>query len=63
MDLPPEEAAAGLRGIIAAVPPDTIPDEAKIALNFGVRGEMNLRSFEAPACGALLFVEEELNWV
>ncbi len=29
-------AAAGLRGIIAMVPPDTIPDEAHIALNLPV---------------------------
>ena len=31
-------AAAGLRGIIAMVPPNTIPDEAKIALNLPVLG-------------------------
>src|SRR5262249_17454407 len=29
-------AAAGLRGIIAAVPPNTIPDEAQISLNVPV---------------------------
>lgn len=34
-------------------------NQTRIALNFGVRGEMNLRCFEAPACGALLFIEEE----
>lgn len=33
-------------------------NQAKIVVNFGVRCEMNLRSFEAPACGALLFCEE-----
>ena len=31
-------AAAGLRGIIAMVPPNTIPDEAKITLNLPVLG-------------------------
>lgn len=53
----------GLRVVIdAGLPPEEYAlrlNEAKIALNFGVRGEMNLRSFEAPACGALLFVEED----
>ena len=33
-------------------------NRARIVLNFSVRHEMNLRCFEAPACGALLFVEE-----
>jgi len=48
--------------IDAGLPPDDYAlrlNESKIALNFGVRGEMNLRCFEAPACGALLFIEEE----
>lgn len=53
----------GLRVVIdAGLPPDLYArrlNEAKIALNFGVRGEMNLRAFEAPACGALLFMEDE----
>lgn len=31
----------------------------RIGFNRSVRGEMNLRSFEVPACGALLFVERE----
>jgi len=34
-------------------------NRAHIVLNHSVRGEMNLRCFEAPACGALLFVEAE----
>lgn len=34
-------------------------NRARIVLNHSVRGEMNLRCFEAPACGALLFVEED----
>lgn len=33
-------------------------NRARIAFNCSIRGEMNLRCFEAPACGALLFVEE-----
>ncbi|MCP4642232.1 MAG: glycosyltransferase family 1 protein [bacterium] len=31
---------------------------AKIVFNHSIRREMNLRCFEAPACGALLFLEE-----
>lgn len=34
-------------------------NRARIVLNYAVRHEMNLRSFEAPACGALLFVEDK----
>lgn len=34
-------------------------NRARIALNYALRHEMNLRCFEAPACGALLFVEDE----
>jgi tetratricopeptide (TPR) repeat protein len=53
----------GLRVVIdAGLPPEQYAlrlNEAKIAINFGVRGEMNLRCFEAPACGALLFIEED----
>lgn len=44
--LPPEEYAILL-------------NRARIAFNFALRREMNLRSFEALACGALLFVEDE----
>lgn len=32
-------------------------NRARIVLNYCVRREMNLRCFEAPACGALLFIE------
>jgi hypothetical protein len=32
---------------------------SKIAFNRSIRGEMNLRAFEATACGALLFMERE----
>ena len=35
-----------------------ILNRAKIVFNFGLRGEMNLRCFEALACGAVLFMEE-----
>ena len=31
----------------------------KIAFNYGLRGEMNLRAYEATACGALLFMEAD----
>lgn len=34
-------------------------NRARIVFNHSVRGEMNLRCFEALACGALLFLEEE----
>ncbi len=33
-------------------------NRAKIGFNHSVRGEMNLRAFEVPACGAVLFMEE-----
>lgn len=54
--------ADGYRLVIdSGLPPEDYAlrmNEAKIVVNYGVRGEMNLRSFEAPACGALLFTEE-----
>lgn len=57
------KASEGMRVVIdAGLPPEQYAlrlNEAKIALNYGVRGEMNLRCFEAPACGALLFIEDE----
>jgi len=34
-------------------------NQARIGFNRSIRGEMNLRGFEVPACGALLFMEEE----
>ncbi|MHC4514163.1 MAG: glycosyltransferase family protein, partial [Planctomycetota bacterium] len=34
-------------------------NRARIGFNRAVRGEMNLRAFEVPACGGLLFMEEE----
>ncbi len=34
-------------------------NRTKIVFNRTIKGEMNLRAFEAPACGALLFIEEE----
>jgi hypothetical protein len=34
-------------------------NRAKIGFNRSIRGEMNLRAFEVPACGALLFMEED----
>lgn len=43
-------------------PPETYAEHfgrARIVLNFAVRREMNLRCFEAVACGALLFIEED----
>ncbi|MBP8129721.1 MAG: glycosyltransferase family 1 protein [Candidatus Hydrogenedentes bacterium] len=43
---PPEAYARGL-------------NRARVAVNYAVRHEMNLRCFEAPACGALLFLEAE----
>lgn len=33
-------------------------NQAKIVFNHSVRGEMNMRAYEAPACGSLLFMEE-----
>jgi putative ABC transport system permease protein len=44
-------AVAGLRGIIAMVPPNTIPDEAQISLNLPVL----LFSLAVSVCAALLF--------
>jgi tetratricopeptide (TPR) repeat protein len=32
---------------------------ARIVWNRGIRGELNMRAYEAAACGALLFMEEE----
>ncbi|MFM1918459.1 MAG: hypothetical protein RLZZ303_93 [Candidatus Hydrogenedentota bacterium] len=34
-------------------------NRTRIAFNGSIRGEMNLRCFEAPACGALLFIERD----
>lgn len=34
-------------------------NRARTVVNYAVRHEMNLRCFEAPACGALLFVEDK----
>ncbi|MBN1980278.1 MAG: glycosyltransferase [Chitinivibrionales bacterium] len=34
-------------------------NRARIVFNRSIKGEMNMRAFEAPACGALLFMEEE----
>lgn len=33
-------------------------NQAKIVFNRSIRGEMNARAYEAPACGSLLFMEE-----
>ncbi len=35
-----------------------VMNRARIVFNYGLRREMNMRTFEAIACGALLFVEE-----
>lgn len=34
-------------------------NQSKITFNRSIRGEMNMRAYEAPACGSLLFYEEE----
>jgi len=34
-------------------------NQAKIVFNRSIKGEMNMRAFEACACGSLLFMEEE----
>ena len=34
-------------------------NQAKITFDYSIRGEMNMRAYEAPACGSLLFLEEE----
>lgn len=34
-------------------------NQSKIVFNHSIRGEMNLRCYEAAACGALLFIEAE----
>lgn len=34
-------------------------NRAKIVFNRSIRGEINMRAYEAPACGALLFYERE----
>jgi Glycosyl transferases group 1 len=36
-----------------------ILNQSKIVFNHSIKGEMNQRAFEAPACGALLFMEED----
>jgi tetratricopeptide (TPR) repeat protein len=33
-------------------------NRSRIVFNRSIKGEMNMRAFEAPACGALLFLEE-----
>lgn len=33
--------------------------QSKIVFNQSIRGEVNMRTFEAPACGALLFLESD----
>jgi tetratricopeptide (TPR) repeat protein len=33
-------------------------NQAKIVFNHSVRQEMNMRAYEAPACGSMLFIEE-----
>lgn len=33
--------------------------QSRIVFNCSIRGEMNMRAYEAPACGALLFMERE----
>ena len=48
--------------IHGGLPPDeyaTMLSRARIVINYGVRHEMNLRCFEAAACGALLMVEAD----
>ena len=48
--------------IDSEVPPEEyarLMNRARIVLNYAVRHEMNLRAYEAPACGALLFLEDE----
>jgi tetratricopeptide (TPR) repeat protein len=37
----------------------TLLNRSKIVFNYSVRGEMNMRAYEAPACGALLFMEAD----
>lgn len=34
-------------------------NQSKICFNHSVRGEMNMRAFEVPACKSLLFIEED----
>lgn len=34
-------------------------NQSKITFNRSIRGEMNMRAYEAPACGSLLFYERE----
>ncbi len=34
-------------------------NQAKIGFNHSIRGEMNMRAYEAPACGTLLMMEED----
>jgi hypothetical protein len=36
-----------------------ILNQSKIVFNHSIKGEMNQRAFEAPACGAMLFMEED----
>jgi tetratricopeptide (TPR) repeat protein len=35
-----------------------ILNQSRIVFNYSIKGEMNMRAFEAPACGALLFLED-----
>lgn len=48
--------------IASELPPEDytrLLSRARIVFNHALRGEMNLRCFEAIACGALLFIEED----
>jgi hypothetical protein len=48
--------------IVSGLPPEdytALFNRARIVFNHALRHEMNLRCFEALACGALLFIEEE----
>ncbi len=56
--------------IASGLPPaqyGALLNRARIAFNYALRGEMNLRCFEALACGALLFLEvdnlEARDWL
>jgi Glycosyl transferases group 1 len=44
---------------LAGIPYGQLLARTRIGFNRSLRGEMNLRAFEVPACGALLFMERE----
>lgn len=56
-ELPKQGISCELRDDIFGVDYGRFLNRARIGFNHSIRSEMNLRAFEVPACGALLFME------